>query len=142
MMKHMPNGREGRKTAKDWDPRTHDRKNSANNRRTSAKISTRNALREWVRCCPRATRGGNTRRCVPERTALERVRPGQVQPYPLSQTRRKAVSVRSCFGWCKRQGITEMRPKAKRRQRTRPRMVWRTSRRSSSAVTDADENMV
>ena len=44
-MKHEPNGREESETARDWDPRTHDRKSNANSRRTKAKISTRNARR-------------------------------------------------------------------------------------------------
>ena len=47
-----------KKTARDWDPRTHDRKSSAS-RRTSAKISTRNARSGSERCCPRARRAGD-----------------------------------------------------------------------------------
>ena len=45
-MKHEPNGREKSETARDWDPRTHDRKSNANSRQTKVQMSTRNAWKK------------------------------------------------------------------------------------------------
>ena len=67
MMKHVPIGREERRTARI----------GTQGPMTGRAVPT--AGRQ-VRSCPRATRGGNTRRCAPKKTVLGRVCPRQVQP--------------------------------------------------------------
>ena len=58
-MKHVPNGREERKTARNWDPRTHEEKQSgtgAPGHMTGRAVPTAGGD---VRRSPRATRGGS-----------------------------------------------------------------------------------